>query len=341
MAEPGASADGGDTLSLPKFPEAARPRHVLRGEGRLACPPLKRRHNDCENALCIVFPLNSHSVAQEEKYAEMYRECVVIMRTMFHKCRLVHADLSEYNILYFKGHLWIIDVSQSVEHDHPNSLQFLRKDCENIKDFFSKNKILTMNTRELFDFVTDPTLKDEDVDAYLEKIQSAILSRGTMTPEEEIDDAVFKQVHIPRTLNEVVHFERDAVKAGAGGGEELFYLTLTGLKDDVSGARETPTILEGENSDGHNKKSSDLATKEGKDEKDEKESDSEEGEDEDEDEDEEEGEEEEGEEGVDPASLSKKERKKLVKEENREKRKNKVPKHIKKRKKTLAKRKGK
>jgi serine/threonine-protein kinase RIO1 len=34
------------------------------------------------------------------------------VRTMFQVCRLVHADLSEYNILYFEGRLAIIDVSQ-------------------------------------------------------------------------------------------------------------------------------------------------------------------------------------------------------------------------------------
>jgi serine/threonine-protein kinase RIO1 len=28
-----------------------------------------------------------------------------------------------------QGHLWIIDVSQSVELDHPRALDFLREDC--------------------------------------------------------------------------------------------------------------------------------------------------------------------------------------------------------------------
>lgn len=74
-----------------------------------------------------------------------------MMRRMYHRCKLVHADLSEYNILYVilvfctssmfsgyfylfayfhsyhKNRMYFIDVSQSVEHDHPNSLQFLRK----------------------------------------------------------------------------------------------------------------------------------------------------------------------------------------------------------------------
>lgn len=31
-------------------------------------------------------------------------------------------------IRYHQGKLWVIDVSQSVEHDHYNSLEFLRKD---------------------------------------------------------------------------------------------------------------------------------------------------------------------------------------------------------------------
>ncbi|VDO88918.1 unnamed protein product [Schistosoma mattheei] len=34
------------------------------------------------------------------------------IRTLFQKCRLVHADLSEYNLLYLDGRVWMIDVSQ-------------------------------------------------------------------------------------------------------------------------------------------------------------------------------------------------------------------------------------
>ena len=53
-------------------------------------------------------------------------------------CRLVHADFSEYNLLYFKEEVYVIDVSQSVEHDHPMALEFLRRDCSNINEFFKK-----------------------------------------------------------------------------------------------------------------------------------------------------------------------------------------------------------
>ncbi len=46
------------------------------------------------------------------KLRELYTVLVQDVRTMFQVCRLVHADLSEYNILYFEGRLAIIDVSQ-------------------------------------------------------------------------------------------------------------------------------------------------------------------------------------------------------------------------------------
>ena len=39
---------------------------------------------------------------------------------------------------YYKKDVWIIDVSQSVEIDHPNALFFLRNDCKNVTDYFSK-----------------------------------------------------------------------------------------------------------------------------------------------------------------------------------------------------------
>lgn len=57
----------------------------------------------------------------------------------------------------------MIDVSQSVEHSHPNALEFLRIDINNVTIFFKAKKVPVMRNKELFDFVTDGSLKDEDV----------------------------------------------------------------------------------------------------------------------------------------------------------------------------------
>lgn len=89
-----------------------------------------------------------------------------MMQQLFQQCNLVHADLSEYNMLWHDGQVrtfpksfslshsfsskklilllsiidiniillqvWLIDVSQSVEPAHPHSLEFLFRDCRNV-----------------------------------------------------------------------------------------------------------------------------------------------------------------------------------------------------------------
>lgn len=62
---------------------------------------------------------------------------------------------------YHEGHLVIIDVSQSVEHDHPASYDFLRMDIKNVSDYFRKrsgNAIRIMGARKTFEFLTRETL---------------------------------------------------------------------------------------------------------------------------------------------------------------------------------------
>jgi len=102
------------------------------------------------------------------------------MRTMFQQCRLVHADLSEYNMLYHpkEKRVYIIDVSQSVEHEHPYAMDFLRMDCNNVNRFFKSKGVAVMTLRELFEFVTDPELRTEEaVERRLEEIKQAIAKR--------------------------------------------------------------------------------------------------------------------------------------------------------------------
>ncbi|VDK22979.1 unnamed protein product [Anisakis simplex] len=81
-------------------------------------------------------PLLKNAELSESKADELYVKVVGYMRTMYRECRLVHADLSEYNMILNGDQLYIIDVSQSVEHDHPHSLEFLRSDCSNVTKFF-------------------------------------------------------------------------------------------------------------------------------------------------------------------------------------------------------------
>ncbi|KAK1357941.1 hypothetical protein POM88_051197 [Heracleum sosnowskyi] len=75
-----------------------------------------------------------------------------------------------------QGHLYIIDVSQSVDLDHPHALEFLQDDCIHVSDFFKKHGVPVMTIHELFDFIVDPSITDESVDSYLEKGLGEVLS---------------------------------------------------------------------------------------------------------------------------------------------------------------------
>ncbi|KAK7912691.1 hypothetical protein WMY93_012902 [Mugilogobius chulae] len=152
----------------------------------------------------IPAPLLKNAALSESKARELYLQVVLHMRKMYQEARLVHADLSEFNMLYHDGDVYIIDVSQSVEHDHPHALEFLRKDCSNVNDFFAKRAVAVMTIRELFDFITDLSINEDNLQAYLDKAMSLASERTTeqRSAQDCIDEEVFKQVYIPRTLTQ-------------------------------------------------------------------------------------------------------------------------------------------
>lgn len=57
---------------------------------------------------------------------------------LLYKSSLVHADLSEYNILIHNGKPYFIDFGQAVVIKHPNATEFLERDVYNILQYFSK-----------------------------------------------------------------------------------------------------------------------------------------------------------------------------------------------------------
>ncbi|MDD1772887.1 MAG: serine protein kinase RIO [Methanomassiliicoccales archaeon] len=67
---------------------------------------------------------------------KVYREIVRFMKRAYQKAKLVHGDLSEYNILFHDGEPYIIDCGQGMLVDHPNSLEFLKRDIKNINRYF-------------------------------------------------------------------------------------------------------------------------------------------------------------------------------------------------------------
>lgn len=60
-----------------------------------------------------------------------------------YKSSLVHADLSEYNILNNDEELVVIDIGQGVLASHPNAKPFFERDVENVVKYFQKHGVKT------------------------------------------------------------------------------------------------------------------------------------------------------------------------------------------------------
>lgn len=69
---------------------------------------------------------------------KLFDEILDNMKKLYRKAELVHADLSEYNIVLFKDKPFFIDMGQSVLIDHPMATSYLERDIKNVLRFFRK-----------------------------------------------------------------------------------------------------------------------------------------------------------------------------------------------------------
>jgi RIO kinase 1 len=156
------------------------------------------------------------------RWRNVYIELLAYVRIMYQVCKLVHADLSEYNVLFHDDRSWIIDVSQSVEHDHPRSLDFLRKDIKNINDFFRRKEVLVLPDRAVFEGTTSGATCPDIVHAK-ETIETTMATRSEIEDrEDEVDNEVFHKQYIPQSLAEVHDIDGEAERSGSGGHDNMY-----------------------------------------------------------------------------------------------------------------------
>ncbi len=75
-----------------------------------------------------------------EDPAAVYEDVVVNLRAI-QKSGLVHADMSEYNLLWWDGRVVVIDVGQAVPRSHPRADEWFRRDVGNIARFFKRLRV--------------------------------------------------------------------------------------------------------------------------------------------------------------------------------------------------------
>lgn len=179
----------------------------------------------------------------DEQWRVLYLQMLGLIKRMYQACKLVHADLSEYNVLYHQKKLFIIDVSQSVEHDHPRSLEFLRMDVKNVSDFFRRKNVNVLTEQAVFGFITNQDIPAQEP-ALSEKLEQLFADRPVVeegdaaAAEQEVENEVFRKQYIPQTLEQVYDFERDAEQVGKGQKGDLVYRNLLAEKAPMSSGNE-------------------------------------------------------------------------------------------------------
>ncbi|TMI25700.1 serine protein kinase RIO [Candidatus Bathyarchaeota archaeon] len=79
-----------------------------------------------------------------------YDKIVEMVKDLYRKAKLVHGDLSEYNILVPNGYPMLIDFAQAVTIEHPEAREFLRRDIDNLNNYFKGLNVRTRSFERMF-----------------------------------------------------------------------------------------------------------------------------------------------------------------------------------------------
>ena len=91
-------------------------------------------------------------LARPEK---ILKEILRNVRKAYLKAGIIHADLSEYNIILKQNkHVLIIDWPQYVKKDHPNAKDLLKRDLQNVAQYFERKHGLKIDLQESLKYVT-------------------------------------------------------------------------------------------------------------------------------------------------------------------------------------------
>ncbi|XDT06801.1 RIO1 family [Nakaseomyces glabratus] len=204
--------------------------------------------------------LRDYPYKDREEIYYYYHILVSYMRLLYQVCRLVHADLSEYNTIVHKEKLYMIDVSQSVEPEHPMSLDFLRMDIKNVNLYFEKMGIEIFQEKAIFQFVITDTLDkfDGDMNSY-EDLRKYVATNIPIkrTQEDEAEDEVFRSLHLVRSLEglEERDFDRftdgkfDLLKSLLAQDNKKNYIAAQASKINVDSSDENISDSDDEGSD--------------------------------------------------------------------------------------------
>jgi len=81
---------------------------------------------------------------------KLYQQLLAYVEKLYQKARLVHADLSEYNVMLWKSKPVLFDFAQAVHVKHPMATRFLRRDLENLFQYFHNLDANVLSVDEMY-----------------------------------------------------------------------------------------------------------------------------------------------------------------------------------------------
>ncbi len=83
-----------------------------------------------------------------------YKALLTYLKQLYRKAELVHGDLSEYNVMIWRGHPVIFDMSQAVLLSHSLADSLLDRDLKNLNRYFSCLGVKVLTVDECYRRVT-------------------------------------------------------------------------------------------------------------------------------------------------------------------------------------------
>ncbi len=74
--------------------------------------------------------------AELKNSVKVYRKLLRYLQLLYGRSNLVHGDLSEYNVMIWRDQPVLFDLSQAVPLDHPLANMLLKRDIENLNNYF-------------------------------------------------------------------------------------------------------------------------------------------------------------------------------------------------------------
>ena len=86
---------------------------------------------------------------------KIYKELLEYVKRLYRKANLVHGDISEYNVMIWRGKPILFDMAQALPLSHSMATMLLRRDLENIHRYFKKLGVEVSSVEDTYRSVTE------------------------------------------------------------------------------------------------------------------------------------------------------------------------------------------